>query len=183
MSRRGLTVVAIMLDLRRKELVRTIGSSHEYNAYIMPVHGHRRSEEPPQAMTLGEQLEEIWFLIRDRGGQFTAGFVAVCESCGLCIPRRADHCGQTGCEARCEQPRHAAEPSYHGPPHVASCRIVGDRTVTSAAIPGSCASAWVWSWRHGCRDPAPLGELVEVRCSADTGAVAGGFPRPRRGSP
>jgi hypothetical protein len=25
--------------------------------------------------------------------------------------------------------------------------------------------------------------LVEVRCSADTGAVAGGFPRPRRGSP
>src|SRR6266700_734075 len=37
------------------------------------------------AMTLGERLEEMRFLIRDRGGQFTAGFDAVFEDCGLRI--------------------------------------------------------------------------------------------------
>ena len=34
------------------------------------------------AMTLGERLERMRFLIRDRGGQFTAAFDAVFESCG-----------------------------------------------------------------------------------------------------
>jgi transposase InsO family protein len=36
-------------------------------------------------MTLGECLEEMRFLIRDRGGQFTEAFDAVFESCGLRI--------------------------------------------------------------------------------------------------
>jgi hypothetical protein len=37
------------------------------------------------AMALGERLEEMRFLIRDRGGQFTESFGAVFESCGLRI--------------------------------------------------------------------------------------------------
>lgn len=37
------------------------------------------------AMALGERLEEMKFLIRDRGGQFTASFDAVLENCGLRI--------------------------------------------------------------------------------------------------
>jgi transposase InsO family protein len=37
------------------------------------------------AMALGERLEEMRFLIRDRGGQFTEQFDAVFESCGLRI--------------------------------------------------------------------------------------------------
>lgn len=34
-------------------------------------------------MTLGERLDAMRFLIRDRGGQFTKAFDAVFESCGL----------------------------------------------------------------------------------------------------
>ena len=37
------------------------------------------------AMTLGERLGEMRFLIRDRGGRFTAGFDVVFEDCGLRI--------------------------------------------------------------------------------------------------
>ena len=37
------------------------------------------------AMVIGERLEEMRFLIRDRGGQFTAAFDAVFEDCGLQI--------------------------------------------------------------------------------------------------
>lgn len=37
------------------------------------------------AMALGERLEEMKFLVRDRGGQFTASFDAVLEDCGLRI--------------------------------------------------------------------------------------------------
>jgi putative transposase len=36
-------------------------------------------------MMLGERLEEMRFVIRDRGGQFTRAFGAVFESCGLQI--------------------------------------------------------------------------------------------------
>jgi putative transposase len=36
-------------------------------------------------MMLGERLEEMRFLIRDRGGRFTGGFDAVFEGCGLRI--------------------------------------------------------------------------------------------------
>jgi transposase InsO family protein len=39
------------------------------------------------AMAMGERLEEMRFLIRDRGGQFTACFDAVFESCGLRVLR------------------------------------------------------------------------------------------------
>jgi transposase InsO family protein len=39
------------------------------------------------AMSLGERLEEMKFLIRDRGGQFTASFDAVFEACGLRVLR------------------------------------------------------------------------------------------------
>lgn len=39
------------------------------------------------AMVLGERLEAMRFLIRDRGGQFTAAFDAVFEDCGLRILR------------------------------------------------------------------------------------------------
>jgi putative transposase len=39
------------------------------------------------AMALGERLEEMQFLIRDRGGQFTASFDAVFEDCGLRVLR------------------------------------------------------------------------------------------------
>jgi len=39
------------------------------------------------AMTLGENLEEMRFLIRDRGGQFTEAFDAVFQGCGLRILR------------------------------------------------------------------------------------------------
>jgi hypothetical protein len=39
------------------------------------------------AMTLGERLEWMTFLIRDRGGQFTQAFDAVFESCGLRVLR------------------------------------------------------------------------------------------------
>jgi len=39
------------------------------------------------AMALGERLEGMRFLIRDRGGQFTGQFDAVFESCGLRIPK------------------------------------------------------------------------------------------------
>ena len=39
------------------------------------------------AMALGERLEEMRFLIRDRGGQFTAAFDAVFAGCGLRILR------------------------------------------------------------------------------------------------
>jgi hypothetical protein len=39
------------------------------------------------AMALGERLEAMRFLIRDRGGQFTAAFDAVFEDCGLRILR------------------------------------------------------------------------------------------------
>jgi transposase InsO family protein len=38
-------------------------------------------------MSLGERLEEMKFLIRDRGGQFTASFDAVFEDCGLRVLR------------------------------------------------------------------------------------------------
>jgi putative transposase len=44
------------------------------------------------AMAMGERLEEMKFLIRDRGGQFTASFDAVFEDCGQWIlrsPRQA----------------------------------------------------------------------------------------------
>lgn len=39
------------------------------------------------AMSLGERLEGMCFLIRDRGGQFTSSFDAVFESCGLRVLR------------------------------------------------------------------------------------------------
>jgi putative transposase len=39
------------------------------------------------AMALGERLEEMRFLIRDRGGQFTSSFDAVFEDCGLRVLR------------------------------------------------------------------------------------------------
>lgn len=39
------------------------------------------------AMTLGERLERMMFLIRGRGGQFTQAFDAVFESCGLRVLR------------------------------------------------------------------------------------------------
>jgi hypothetical protein len=39
------------------------------------------------AMALGEGLEKIRFLIRDRGGQFTASFDAVFQDCGLRVLR------------------------------------------------------------------------------------------------
>jgi hypothetical protein len=37
------------------------------------------------AMTMGARLQEMRFLVRDRGGQFTEQFDAVFESCGLRI--------------------------------------------------------------------------------------------------
>jgi putative transposase len=40
------------------------------------------------AMAMGERLEEMRFLIRDRGGQFTERFDAVFESCGVRLLRR-----------------------------------------------------------------------------------------------
>jgi transposase InsO family protein len=39
------------------------------------------------AMSMGTRLEEMRFLVRDRGGQFTSGFDAVFESCGLRVLR------------------------------------------------------------------------------------------------
>ena len=39
------------------------------------------------AMAMGERLERMRFLIRDRGGQFTTSFDAVFEGCGLRILR------------------------------------------------------------------------------------------------
>lgn len=44
------------------------------------------------AIALGERLEAMRFLIRDRGGNFTAGFDAVFEDCDLrilCSPPQA----------------------------------------------------------------------------------------------
>jgi putative transposase len=38
-------------------------------------------------MALGQRLEAMQFLIRDRGGQFTEGFDAVFEACGLRVLR------------------------------------------------------------------------------------------------
>lgn len=52
------------------------------------------------AVGMGERLEEMRFLIRDRGGQFTASFDAVFEDCGLRIlrsPPRAPRANAT-CE-------------------------------------------------------------------------------------
>ena len=41
------------------------------------------------ALTLGERFEDIWFLIRDRGSNFTASFDAVFQAAGTRILRTA----------------------------------------------------------------------------------------------
>jgi len=53
-------------------------------------------------MTMGERLEAMRFLVRDRGGQFTGAFDAVFESCGLRVlksPPRAPRANAI-CERR-----------------------------------------------------------------------------------
>ncbi len=55
-------------------------SAYPDGAWTVP-----RAREFP--MTLGERLERMRFLMRDRGGQFTAAFDAVFESCGLRVLR------------------------------------------------------------------------------------------------
>lgn len=47
----------------------------------------QRAREFAMAMAMGEQLERMQFLIRDRGSQFTSAFDSVFESCGLRIIR------------------------------------------------------------------------------------------------
>ncbi|WP_326887938.1 integrase core domain-containing protein [Actinocrinis sp.] len=53
------------------------------------------------AMALGERWEELRFLIRDRGGQFTEQFDAVFEDCGLRILRSPPQAPRTN--AICER--------------------------------------------------------------------------------
>lgn len=63
---------------------------HTRRLHIAGITQHPDSAWPAQrarefAMAMGERLEEIRFLIRDRGGQFTGAFDVVFESCGLRI--------------------------------------------------------------------------------------------------